>query len=224
MKVIKYLIKPMLLLLCCMHFQVSAESSCPDKKSSLEIEQMIYSPSQAIDKAKAIELFDQYKSCLQKEEVDVQTKKFAGINWGVGLAFLGINGQSIDEAKLIDNVVRITKEHSKSAALMLETHYFMQDKDKWGANIGHGPFATIRLAGSEGEKIGAFGLGWMIGFKDGPVDGGSWNVGFGFFVDTEVQELGSGISEGQALPGSETAIRFKEVDKSGWVIMLSSTF
>lgn len=229
----KLIINCLMALLLCNHTVSLAAQKCPDGETESSIQSKVLSldstnfltyvsGAASVSVARAA-LLDQYKACLKKLDTVEANRKFAGLNWGLGLAFMSISGKSIDEAKVIDNAVRVTKEHKRSAALLLETHYFLQEK-KWGADVGWGPFAAIRLADTEGAEVGAFGIGIMMGFKDGPNDGGSWNIGLGYFVDTEVNQLGSGIVEGNALPGTETSIRYKEVDESGWLIMLSSTF
>lgn len=161
---------------------------------------------------------------LKKEKE--ATEKFIGLNWGVGLAYTYIQGKaSIDEAEVIDGVIRIKREHKRSAALMLESHYFLEkDIKKYNTTMGIGPFAAVNVIDTEGKAPRAYGLGLMAGFKRQPDLKDSWNIGVGYFVDTRVKRLGSGLSEGQALPGTETEIRYKETDSGGFMFMLSATF
>lgn len=164
------------------------------------------------------------KSSELKEKEKAANKQFFGLNYGVGLALTSVSGTFVKEAKVIDGVVRVTEELGSEAIAMLETHYFLKTHATPNMDFGHGPFAAITAIDKEGDKIGAFGAGWMFGFKDSNTDGGSWNLGLGYYVDTQAKKLGSGVVEGQALPGTETKIRFREVDATGWMIMLSSTF
>lgn len=162
----------------------------------------------------------------EKAKKEEQTaKEFAGFNWGLGLAYTYIkDGPSIDEAKLIDGRVRILKEHKRSAALMFESHYFIDLGKHFGTITGVGPYAAIRLLDTEGKEISAYGVGLMAGFKRQEEAKSSWNIGAGYFVDTRVRRLGSGISEGEPLPGTETEIRYKDVDSGGFMFMFSATF
>ena len=151
-----------------------------------------------IDDATKIKLFDEYKAKVDNEVNEAQ-RSFAGLNWGVGLAFTSIAGKSIEKADVVDGKVRILEEHGKFASLMLESHYFFRpNKSFMGTDIGFGPFAAVQLADEGGTDIDTYGIGIMMGFKNQDVtDGGSWNLGFGYFVDTNVQEFGSGVQEGQ---------------------------
>ena len=193
--------------------------------------------SLSVDEAKNT-LLKKYKACIkseqekmkiEKEKADV--KKFVGFNWGVALAFMSLNGKSsITDAKVIDGVVRINKEQSRSVALMLETHYLVHMptwKVQNETEVGIGPFVAIRVADINGvnntaSNINAYGVGLMLGFTEQQLR--SWNIGAGYFVDTQVKALGSGLAEGQPLPGTETAIRFKETDSNGWMFLISGTF
>lgn len=158
----------------------------------------------------------------EKEKASV--KEFAGFNWGVGLAYTYINkGPSIDEAEMVDGKVRIKKEHNRAAALMLETHYFVNLGKFQDSEIGLGPFAAIRVIDTEGKDVKAYGVGIMAGFKRQQESKSSWNIGIGYYVDTSVKQLGSGITEGEALPGTEKEIRYKQVDSGGFMFMLSAT-
>lgn len=166
-----------------------------------------------------------------KNEIKLETeKKFYGFNWGLGLAFTYLaNNMSIDDAKLVDGVVRVSKEHKRTEAVMFETHYLARINDSYiaklftGTTIGLGPFAAIRVTDSEGKNVNAYGAGLMLGFKNSLDSKNSFNVGFGYFVDKKVKQLGSGITEGQTLPGTETEIRFKETDSGGVMLMFSAT-
>lgn len=178
---------------------------------------------------KSIELTNlQAKVQAEKEKVEKEKqteKEFAGFNWGLGLAYTYIkDGPSIDEAKLIDGRVRILKEHKRSAALMFESHYFLNIGKYFDTITGVGPYAAIRLLDTEGKEISAYGVGLMAGFKRQEEAKSSWNIGAGYFVDTRVRRLGSGISEGEPLPGTETEIRYKDVDSGGFMFMFSATF
>jgi len=132
----------------------------------------------------------------------------------------------IDEAKLVNNVVRVTEERNDIPRIMLESHYFFLPDTTFlravePKNWGHGPFVAIQ-PGSE-EIIEAIGFGWMIGFKRENSES-SWNIGAGLVVDPNVKILGDGIEENKPLPAGETEIRFKETSQWGVLIVTSFGF
>ncbi len=163
-------------------------------------------------------------------KIETSYEKFLGINWGAGLALTQINGSPyIDSASIVDNKVVVDKSYNYNAGIMLESHFFWREKDLktqtfGGKAMGHGPFIAIELLNKEQGDIGAFTVGYMFGFKNNIKEKNSWNLGIGFFVDTNVKVLGDGIVAGQPLPPNETEIRFKEVDRTGIMVMLSYTF
>lgn len=155
-----------------------------------------------------------------------QELNFAGFNWSLGVALTHLTGKkAVEEAQVVGGVVRVTKDYSEAVALMFETHYFFKMRtDSRQQTTGNGPFVAIRLADTEGNTVDAFGVGWMWGARRSAPKITSFNIGAGYFVDTKVKRLGSGVVEGEPLPAGETEIRYRETDASGWMFMLSSTF
>lgn len=175
---------------------------------------------QSLDKVLADKV--QTQKDLNQEINELQKKagqyndKFAGINFGVGMALTFKHGKDrIDNASIEGGVVRVNKEHNRQPKLMLETHYFFKPKE----SIGIGPFLGIEPDSTGGNVIGSYALGVMLGLKREGETKSSWNIGVGYIVNTNVKVLGDGIEEGSPLPTGETNIRYKEVNQPGWLIM-----
>ena len=106
-------------------------------------------------------------------------RDFLGIRFGVAFGMttdIG-SGDRVDDAEVINDVVRITKAANHSPRVLLETHYFWEvdaedtivslggaEVSVRAADIGFGPFAAIQ--GSDDELLEAFAIGGMVGFKD----------------------------------------------------------
>ncbi|MDH3661022.1 MAG: hypothetical protein OEU92_13525 [Alphaproteobacteria bacterium] len=165
-----------------------------------------------------------------------------GLGFGVGVSLTAdISGdQRIESASLDPNgIVRVDKEQSAVAGIILESHYFgdcfAYEKAMFGLKeateayfnegaCGIGPFVAIQT-GSD-DVIDAIGAGFMIGMKrtDNVSDTSSLNLGIGVIVDPEVTVLGSGIEEDQALPAGEDEIRTKEQHQVAMLFLASFAF
>jgi hypothetical protein len=169
-------------------------------------------------------------------------QNFGGLSFGVGLG-LTLNVQNtsrVSQASVINGIVRVTQTDDAIAGIVLEGHYFfVPSRPFLWSNVpagawGHGPFVAIQAStGGSSSVVTAYGLGWMIGFREPTwtyTNGGwtasygssSWNFGVGLRVDPQAQVLGDGIVANQPLPAGETSVRFKTVPRYG--IMLVSSF
>jgi len=154
---------------------------------------------------------------------------WAGINWGIGISLthdLGSNDR-VDEARVVNGIVRVEDDNNEIPRIMLETHwYFTPDndfplglakKDHWGV----GPFLAIQPGGD--NIVDALGFGAMLGFRRGE-ENQSFNFGLGAIVDPDTQILGDGIEEGKPLPAGETEVRFKKTDQWGLLALFAFSF
>lgn len=163
---------------------------------------------------------------VQAEEAS-SSKTFAGLNFGVGISLTVDTGSHdrIDEATIVDGIVRAHKESNSRARVILESHYFFTpNRDIFNVKSGDwgiGPF--IGLQPGTDEIIEALGAGIMIGFKRAEKTS-SWNIGLGIMVDPNVQILGDGFEENQPPPGNETSVRFKEDSQIGVLLITSFAF
>jgi len=140
--------------------------------------------------------------------------------FGVGLSFawdLGSNDR-VDDVEVVDGIVRVSDKGNGIASLVLESHYYTGTI--WGAAVG--PFVAIRTGDS--EIIDAAAIGVMFGWKSPAADSAGFNLGLGFVADPNVEVLGSGVIENQALPGNETTVRTSEETQGGVILIFSRNF
>lgn len=152
-------------------------------------------------------------------------RKFAGINFGVGISVTADTGSRdrVSAASIDANgIVRVDKKDDVRARVMLETHAFVKT---WGdPRRGVGPF--IALQPGTDEIIEAIGIGVMFGFKRTDAeDSDSFNIGIGFVVDPAVRVLGDEFVENMPAPldsmGNVIPVRFQERDQGG-ILLLGS--
>jgi len=177
------------------------------------------------------------KKSIEDETIEKQgQRKFAGLDFGVGISvtFDTGNHDRVQNAEIVDGVVRVTKETNAIARIMLESHYFFTPDNFLGiqANVdasgenkktfGIGPFMALQ-PGTK-EIIEAIGFGIMVGWRRDGAGPGSWNLGIGGVVDPNVQILGDGFVANEPPPGSETQVRYKVQDQRGWLFLASFSF
>jgi len=154
------------------------------------------------------------------------TKDFLGVSLGVsfGVSFDAEAGDRVDEAEVVNGIVRVKKESNARPRVLLEAHHFwpINAKDPDIAKMGLGPFAAIQ--GSDKEVVEGFAFGLMLGLKRKPISPSSFNIGFGFVVDPSVKTLGDGLAANQPLPTGETQVRLKEESRVGVVLLVSFAF
>ena len=171
----------------------------------------------------------------KKAAEDTINKQFLGIEFGLGLGFtVDISaGDRVEEAEVVNGVVRLTKTSNVRPRILLETHYFFEFDaedhvvDFGGrrikirqADIGMGPFVAIQ--GSDQQVLEAIAFGYMIGFKRS--ESSSLNLGFGLALDPDVKTLGSGLEADKPLPAGETEIRYRQEGRWGIVGLASFSF
>ena len=156
----------------------------------------------------------------QGQEEEDAVKKFYGINWGLGLAFTSLDVDVIKDVSIESGTVKVNKKFSKRAIAMLESHYFYE----LGEGLGIGPYMAIGIAGDENiDALKTYGGGIMFGARTDK-NGGSWNLGLGWFRDTEVAQLRSGVSDNAATTETDAQKLLTYNDEGGWMLMFSATF
>lgn len=153
-----------------------------------------------------------------QEENAIDNFSGLGFSTGIALTFYLGKDKAIDDAKLSNGIVRITKENNPNLRIMTETHYFfvLDNKCRWGV----GPFVGVLSSGE--QFLDAFALGGMIGLRRlGKNSSRSLNFGFGWVWDRNVKVLGAGIQANNPLPEGETEIFFKSKTLGGLLIIAS---
>ncbi len=159
---------------------------------------------------------------------------FLGFDWSAGIAVTGdfTSERRIDDAELVNGVVRVKDESRYLPRIMLEAHYLFRswgdqkidralraDGKTYFVTKGHGPFVAIQS--SDKQALDSFAAGYLFGWRPDSTKEWSFVMGAGAVLDPNVQILGDGIQANQALPEGETAIRYKKVDRWGWMLMFS---
>ncbi len=154
-----------------------------------------------------------------KKKADANAK-FAGINWGLGLAFTKLDTKIVQDVSIENGVININHQTENRAIAMVESHYFFPTKK---GTWGHGPFMAIGLIAEDGiDPLSTYGLGYMFGWKKD--DGTSWNLGVGAFTDTEVTQLRDGLNDGDKTTVTDPSKLTTKEDETGWLIMFSANF
>ena len=172
----------------------------------------------------------------QKREAErYANREFLGIRFGIGFGMTMDPGppDRVDDAALVNGIVRVGKQANHRPRVLFETHYFWrlvseattvgfrgEDVSVQAADIGIGPFAAIQ--GSDEELLESFAIGGMVGFKRD--ERSSFNIGFGVALDPTVKVLGDGIRPNEPLPAGEETLRFKEEPRWSYLVLVSFSF
>ena len=165
---------------------------------------------------------EEYEEYLLKQEA---IEDFGGLGFsvGAGITFFPAEDELIEEAEIINGIVRIKREGKAVSRMMLESHYFFildnESNGKWGI----GPFVGILT--NEDQLLDAFGLGVMVGLRRlGESSSRSLNFGAGWVWDRNCKVLGDGIYANMLLPEGETEIRYKYKTLGGFIVIVSFSF
>lgn len=169
----------------------------------------------------------------------VSTTQLEGWGFGAGLSLsIFKKDQRIENAEVINGIVRVTEDQRVLTRVMLETHYLsrwwteklgMEDRCMDRGKIkecGIGFFIAAQPGTT--NTIEAIGGGVMYGHRRNPgpsdTDTSAFNFGIGLVVDPYAKTLGDGIQKDQPLPAGETVVRFKERPIWGWLLFASFSF
>ena len=143
----------------------------------------------------------------------------AGFHYGIGVGINsslgGIGSVSKDPGT---NIVRITRDNPAAARGLFEIHYYIPTKALYpsaqsvpGFYTAFGPYISLNSApigggGGATQLFDSVGLGLMWGIQGGGCDKNniicnnesySFNIGIGALIDTNVQQLRTGVVENQ---------------------------
>jgi|GEM_PF-2741314 len=172
------------------------------------------------------------------KEEQKQESKFLGLDWGLAIALTSLSGGDIIDEVSIETLVengndvsrvRVNRSSQYDVELMLEFHKFIfrhevSIDDEYSRTWGHGPFVSIGLTGTEGkEPLDTFALGWMAGTRISGEEG-SFNLGVGWYRDSQVARLRNGVSDGDITNFTNPDDLLKITDDTGWMIIFSASF
>lgn len=144
--------------------------------------------------------------------------------WGVGLAALRNRRTVINDASLVNGLVRANTVQSWQPELLLARHWYFSSAPNYhscsvsvkGACLGM--FLAIGVGGGSGSSttqvVDMAGVGLLFGFGPGTKNPQqqAHNIGIGVGRRFNVKMLGDGISANASLPAGETQIRYKTED------------
>lgn len=156
-----------------------------------------------------------------KKEADAQSK-FMGLNWGLGFGYSFGSDDAIDDAELVNGIVRVKSEKKQQPRALLEFHKFFwcnKDGDKEIGTRGCGPFLVV--AAKDDKLLSGVGMGLMYGQKAKIGDSEGFSLGLGLILDGKVKSLADGFEKNEPAPAGETKVRFEE--KARWSVLLFVT-
>lgn len=170
------------------------------------------------------ELFQPLNNQVQKTMDKAQSEvDFMGLNWGVGFGYSYGFDESIDDAEIVNGVVRVKSRKKEQARAVLEFHkyFWLNDGYKDGTQ-GCGPF--VALAAKDDKLLSGVGIGIMYGKKAKATDSDGFSIGIGILLDNEVKDLADGFKENEEPPEGETSVRFEEKSRWSGLFFVTRTF
>jgi hypothetical protein len=161
---------------------------------------------------------------VKNEEGENQSEiDFMGISWGIGFGYSFSDDEAIDDAEIVDGIVRVKSNKKEQPRVLLEFHKYLwcNKGAKFGVR-GCGPFVAV--AATQDELLSGVGMGFMYGFKANPSDSEGFSIGIGAILDADVKDLADGFKENSAAPSGETAIRYKSESRWSALIFVTRTF
>lgn len=150
--------------------------------------------------------------------------KFKGLNWGIGVGLSQSQDDIIEEAVLVNGVVKTNVDRTDKVRIVLDMHIFIAcNKSKGGVRRGCGPFLAV--SPSDREILSGVGIGWMWGWKTMESEkSNAFTIGLGVMSDHNVKTLAAGFDKGQPLPAGETEIRYVEKSSCSSLLFISRSF
>lgn len=160
---------------------------------------------------------------LKLKQVADSESEFMGMTWGVGFGYSFGSDDAIDDAEIINGIVRVKSEKKEQPRMLLEFHqFFWCNNNKMDGTKGCGPFVAV--AATSDKLLSGVGMGFMYGRKAKAESSEGFSVGIGAILDGKVRDLADGFVQNQAPPTGETVVRF--VEKSRWsgLLFVTRTF
>ncbi len=152
-------------------------------------------------------------------------------NWAMGLALLRNQTSIVNDATIVNGVVRGNTVQRYQPELVLSKHYYFHNADGTctitsSAGYCLGIFLGAGVGGQSSSSpiIDMLGAGLLIGSLTNSKSGESVNFGIGFARRFGVKTLGNGIKLDAPLPAGETQIRYTNVDMSAPMVFYTYKF
>jgi hypothetical protein len=155
-------------------------------------------------------------------------RDFLGAKWGVGVGYSHAFRDVVDEAAIVDGLVRVKKDLTGQPRVVLEFHNYVwcRDGNRKGdvpIQTGCGLFAAV--ATRDDKVVSAVGAGFMYGWKVGTgSDAKGFSVGAGVIVDGSGKKLGKGYVDGEAPPAGATTVFLVDKAVVSWMVFFTRTF
>lgn len=185
---------------------------------------LIASSPDADSRAKVKELMQPLvDNAMSDEKAAASNTDFMGLNWGVGFGFSKSRDEAIDDAEIVNGIVRVKSSKKEQPRVVLEFHkyFWLNDEYKIG-DRGLGPFVAV--ATTQSNLLSGVGVGLIYGRKSNKTDSDGFSVGIGVILDGEVKDLASGFKADQAPPVGETVVRFENKARWSNILFVTRTF
>lgn len=159
----------------------------------------------------------------------------SGVKFGTGIMANLLTGgkKPVTSARVVNGIVRVEEGGRAQVGVVAEFHSLwalcktnkrphLYHCDDNVAQFGIGPVIGLKLGSN--NIIDAIFLGPLFAFRPNPTLANSFNIAVGGVLAPRVKVLGDGIEENNPLPAGETEVRFKNVNKFGYAILLSFAF
>lgn len=199
--------------------KASAALQCLNKGRGIAIA----AASDTEKKAKMKELLQPYidEAIQVKQQADAENS-FLGLTWGLGFGYSFAGDEMIDDAVIVNGIVRGKSQKKQQPRLVLEFHRYLwcNDDNKDGTR-GCGPFVAV--AATQDKALSGVGMGFMYGMKAKASDTEGFSIGAGAILDSKVKDLADGFKKDEAAPAGET-LRFEEKSRWSYLIFVTRTF
>lgn len=148
--------------------------------------------------------------------------EFMGLNWGVGFGISVGFGDAIDDAEIVNGIVRVKSDKKQQPRAIFEFHHYFSCNRNHPLTQGCGPFLAV--AATEDKLLSGVGIGFMYGLKAKEDSSEGFSIGLGAILDGKVKNLGKGFKANEAPPSGETAVRFEEKARWSALLFVSRTF
>ncbi len=160
---------------------------------------------------------------MREEEEQNSEKDYLGLKWGLGVGYSFGFDDAVDEAEIVDGVVRVSSNKRDQPRALLEFHkYFWCNDNGRDGTRGCGPFVAV--SATSDDVLAGVGLGFMWGRKSSADDTEGFSIGIGAMLDADVKDLADGFEANQPPPGAEMEVRFETESRWSAILFVTRTF